>query len=245
MNNTLYVSLSHQMVMQRKLDLVANNIANMNTTAYRRESVKFQEFITEMKGANDPLGGDLSFVMDYGVVRDFQEGTIIPTGNIFDVAISGPGFLIVETPDGETRFTRNGHFRLNGDGIIVTSDGSRVQDDTGNDITLTTGDTDISIAKDGTITTNIGRVARLALVEFGNRQALRKVGNSQYSTAEVPIPSESSSFLQGMLEGSNVNGVEEVTDMIQILRNYQQVSKMLEAYQDLRKNSIQRLARVA
>lgn len=245
MNNTLYVSLSHQMAMQRRLDLVANNIANINTTAYRRESVRFEEFITKMKGAKDPLGGSLSFVLDYGVVRDFQQGSAIPTGNTFDIAISGPGFLTVETPDGETRYTRNGHLKLNADGAIVTSNGSRVLDDTGNDIILTPGETEISIAKDGTISSETGRIARLALVEFNNRQALMKVGDSQYSTAEIPIPSESSSVTQGMIEGSNVNGVEEVTNMIQILRSYQTVSKMLDDYHRLRQGAIQRLARVA
>lgn len=245
MNNTLYVSLSHQMAMQRRLDLVANNIANINTTAYRRETVRFDEFITEMKGANDPLGGNLSFVQDYGVVRDFQQGSTIPTGNLFDIAISGPGFLTVETPDGETRYTRNGHLKLDEGGVIVTSNGSRVLDDTGNEITLAIGDTEISIASDGTITGNTGRIARLALVEFTNRQALMKVGDSQYSTAEVPIDSESSTVEQGMIEGSNVNGVEEVTNMIQILRSYQTVSKMMDEYRRLRQTAIQRLARVA
>lgn len=245
MNNTLYVSLSHQMAMQRRLDLVANNIANMNTTAYRRESVRFEEYVIEMKGARDPLGGSLSFVQDYGVVRDFQEGSTIPTGNIFDIAISGPGFLTVETPAGETRYTRNGHLKLNEEGRIVTSNGSLVMDDTGNDIVLTPTDTEISIARDGTITGNTGRIARLALVEFSNRQALRKVGDSQYATAEVPIDSESSTVHQGMIEGSNVNGVEEVTNMVQILRSYQKVSQMLSDYQKLRQSAIRRLARVA
>lgn len=245
MNNTLYVSLSHQMAMQRRLDLVANNIANLNTTAYRRESVRFEEFVTEMKGARDPLGGDLSFVQDYGVVRDFQEGTFNPTGNILDVAISGPGFLTVQTPEGDTRYTRNGHMKLNEEGRIVTSNGSLVMDNTGNDITLAPGDTEINIATDGTITGNTGRIARLALVEFANPQAMEKVGDSQYSTAEVPVDSTSSTVQQGMIEGSNVNGVEEVTNMVQILRSYQKVSQMLTDYQKLRQSAIQRLARVA
>ena len=118
-------------------------------------------------------------------------------------------------------------------------------DDTGNEITLAIGDTEISIAKDGTISGNTGRIPRLALVEFTNRQALMKVGNSQYSTAEVPIDSESSTVTQGMIEGSNVNGVEEVTNMIQILRSYQTVSKMMDEYRRLRQTAIQRLARVA
>ena len=245
MNNTLFVSLSHQMAMQRRLDLVANNIANLNTTAFRRESVKFEEFITEMKGAKDPLGGKLSFVQDYGVVRDFQEGATIPTNNTFDVAISGPGFLTVETPEGETRYTRNGHLKLNEDGELITSNGSRVMDDTGNNIVITPDDTEISIAKDGTITGNVGRIARLALVEFNNRQALKKAGDSQYTTGEIPTPSEGSTIEQGMIEGSNVNGVEEVTSMINIMRSYQTVSRLLDDYQKLRKSSIQRLARVS
>jgi flagellar basal-body rod protein FlgF len=245
MNNTLYVSLSHQMAMQRRLDVVSNNIANLNTTAYRRESVRFEEYITEMKGAKDPLGGSLSFVQDYGVVRDFQEGSFDPTGNPFDIAISGPGFLTVETPEGETRYTRNGHLKLDEGGRIVTSNGSLVMDDSGSEITLASGDTEINIAKDGTISGNTGRIARLALVEFSNPQALLKVGDSQYSTTEVPEDSENSTILQGMIEGSNVNGVEEVTNMVQILRSYQKVAQMLSDYQKLRQSAIQRLARVA
>lgn len=244
MDTTLYVSLSHQVATRRKLDLIANNIANVNTTAFRREGVRFDEYLVGMKDAEDPLGGDVSYVHDYGVLRDFVDGAPIPTGNDLDLAIQGPGFFMVEATDGETRYTRNGHFKLNDLGEMSTSNGSRVLSPEGNPITIPVTETEIVIASDGSISGSTGPLGNLALVEFQNRQELKKIGESQYSSDEEPTPSETSDVKQGFVESSNVNAVAEITDMIKVMRSYQTTAKLMEDYQKMRGSAISRLAKV-
>lgn len=244
MDTTLYVSISHQVAKQRKLDLIANNIANINTTAFRKESVRFDEFVMKMKGANDPLGGKVSFVQDFGVVRDFTDGALLPTGNSLDVAIQGDGFMMVETANGEIRYTRNGHMKLNDVGELATSDGNRVLDDQGNPIVIGVTAGEISIAQDGTVSADAVRVSRIALMTFNQPQLLKKIGNSLYSTSEIATPSTTAVVKQGFVESSNVNGVEEVTKMIDVLRSYQSTAKLMDEYQQMRSRAIRRLSQV-
>lgn len=245
MDSTLYIALSHQEAIQRRLDVIANNIANMNTTAYQRESVMFQEYLTNLDGVDSTIGQGVAFLQDVGVSHDFREGGHFSTGNDLDLAISGPAFLTVETPQGEIRYTRNGHFKLNEEGELATESGALVLDDSGDPIFFGPQDVEITIATDGTISSRAGRIARLALVEFDDRQSLTRIGNSLYKTDATAIESENGAILQGMLEASNVNAIEEITNLINVSRSYQSVAKLLNDYQDLRTNSISRLGRVS
>ncbi len=245
MDSTLYIALSHQEAIQRRMDVIANNIANMNTTAFHRESVLFQEYLTNLPGVEGDVGKNVAFLQDMGVTHDFREGAHFTTSNTLDLAISGPAFLMVETPDGEIRYTRNGHMKINENGDLATESGGLILDDSGDTIAIGPQDVEIEIASDGTITSAAGPIAKLALVEFEDRQQLKRIGNSLYKTDQEAIPSETSAVTQGMLEASNVNAIEEITALINVSRSYQSVSKIMDAYQEMRTKSISRLGRVS
>ena len=150
MDNTLLVSLSHQIAAYRSMDVIANNLANLSTPAFKREAVKFEEFVQQVQPSEDQTGArTVSFVKDTGVVRDLSEGRMETTRAPFDLAINGKGYFAVQTAAGE-RYTRNGHLALNADGELVTDTGDPILGD-GGPMTITVDDGDIHIAADGTV----------------------------------------------------------------------------------------------
>jgi flagellar basal-body rod protein FlgF len=228
------------------MDVTANNIANMNTTAFQKESVMFKEFQVTLQNVNSPTGNTISFIQDVGSKRSFAAGNFIPTSNNLDVAISGQGYLTMETPDGEPRYTRNGHLSINEDGMLVGSGGALVIGEAGGPIPIGAEDTDISISADGTINSSAGPLGKIGLVEFTQEQrnGLKKVGHSLYSSDQIPNAAENSSLTQGMLESSNVNAIEEMTNMLETLRSYQSVQNMMKSYLELKNNSLRTIASV-
>ncbi|PWR19796.1 flagellar basal-body rod protein FlgF [Zavarzinia compransoris] len=243
MENALYVGLSQQMVLERQMDMVANNIANLNTTAYRAQRPVFQEYVMEA-GPRKPV----SFVLDFGIARDTRAGVLTPTGNPFDIALNGEGFLSVQTPDG-VRYTRNGHFTMDADGRLVTREGYALLDDGGAEITVndTTLGTPV-ISADGTIAQGDTQIGRVGMVAFDNQQALRAVGDSLFEAgdgaAAQPAP-ETTRLVQGMLEGSNVQPVVEMTRMIELQRRYQTMQNLLTSDNELQRTAIQRLGKLS
>src|SRR5580700_9562923 len=151
MENALLVGLSRQMVLERQLDVVANNIANVNTTGFKADNSMFERFLSPVASENRFNAPDrqLSFVNDRGTWRDLRAGPVQQTGNPLDVAIDGGGFLVVQTPNGE-RYTRNGALQINEQGQLVTSDGSQVVGDSG-PIVLQTTDHRVAISADGRV----------------------------------------------------------------------------------------------
>lgn len=246
MDSTLSIALSHQTAVRRRMDVVANNIANMNTTAFQKESVMFKEFQVELQNASSPLGNTVSFIQDVGSKRSFKAGNFIPTNNSLDVAISGKGYLSMQSVDGEARYTRNGHLSINDEGMLVGPDRALVLDDGGAPIPIGAEDTNIEISPDGTINSSAGPLGKIGLVEFTDedRANLKKVGQSLYSSEVAPNPAENSSITQGMLESSNVNAIEEMTAMLDTLRKYQSVASMMKDYQDMKNNSLKTIATV-
>ncbi len=156
MENTLLIGLSRQIALQRELDVVANNVANMNTTGYKADGAIFEEYLMPQAQAAGFQGADrrVSYVQDRATWRDFGSGPIRPTGNPLDVAIDGDAFFVVQTPRGE-RYTRNGAFQINAQGELVTNTGDRVVGD-GGPIQFQSTDNSISINLDGTITAREG-----------------------------------------------------------------------------------------
>ena len=185
MQNALLVGLSRQIALARELDVVANNIANLNTTGYKADGSLFEEYLVPAARA-DQTGSRVSFVRDRGTWHDMSQGAIEHTGNPLDVAIDGNGFLVVQTPRGE-RYTRNGALQINATGQLVTSDGDPVLGD-GGPIALQPTDRQVSISHDGTISVREGT----SKVEFRARQAaarhLRQCRSSCRRTAAAPSP---------------------------------------------------------
>lgn len=241
MENALLIGLSRQMVLRRQMDVLANNMANVNTAGYKRDKVIFEEHLMPVARISDAKGSDarLSFVLDPSVYRNFEEGGLQQTGNDLDVAISGDAWFVVQTPEGE-RYTRNGQLKLNADGELIGASGDPVLGE-GGTITFGPDESGIEIASDGTISTNLGQRGKLRLVSFENNNVLKKQGAMLFETDVAPQPAENASVAQGMIEKSNVQPVLELTRILETVRAYEGVSKALEQTAKLRSDAIGRL----
>lgn len=239
MENVSYVVLSYQMALQRHMDILANNVANMNSTAFRAERPLFQEFLVT---AED--GSTTSYVEDVGLLRNTSEGSIQHTSNTLDVAITGKGFFVVDTADGP-RYTRNGNWRLDEIGQIVVGLGNPIVDEAGLPIVIDPGDGDITIRADGTVLSEAGPIGQVQVVSFEDERALQKQGDGLFDAGEqVAQPATSFSVLQGMIETSNVNGVVEMTLMMEVANAYRTTAQMTSTNDELRRRAIQIIGQV-
>jgi len=247
MDNSLLVSLSHQLASYRAIDVIANNIANASTPGFKREAAKFEEFVAMMRPAEGQTGlQPVSFVKDAGVMRDTSQGNIQQTGAIYDIAITGPGYFQVQTPAG-MRYTRDGHFSLNNEGNLVTSQGYAVQGD-GGAILIAPSDGEIVIAPDGTVSSVLNGVAnllgKLKIVDFANSDALTKQGSNLYSTMQTPTVPANAGVRQGALEASNVQPVIEISHMIEVMRAYEATASLSKSQEDLMRQAIDELGKM-
>jgi flagellar basal-body rod protein FlgF len=250
MDNTMYVGLSKQMLLRQELDIAANNMANVDTTGFKVES---------LMSAADPraparsigVASPVQFVIDNGVARDFSQGAPHQTGAPLDLAINGKGFFQVQTASG-TQYTRDGRFATNAQSQLVTQNGDPVLDPSGNPITLNPQGGPPSIGRDGTISQTVAGqtqnqvVGTIGVVNFDDLSSLSKQGNGLYANTAntAPTPATSAMVQQGALESSNVNPIIQVTDLIRIQRAYESVSQMMSNTADLSNTAIQRLGSV-
>lgn len=237
--NAILIGLSRQMALRHQMDMVANNIANLNTTAYKSEELLFREYLVESE-----QGDQMSYVESYGTLRNTTEGAMRPTENPLDLAISGDGYFVVETEDG-AKYTRNGHFRLNEEGQLTTMDGDPVLDIDDRIIEFADPSIEITISRDGSITGVDGEDFRIAVVSFENEQALKKDESGLYKTDQDPVEVETPGVLQGMLEASNVQPIIQMTNMIEVQRAYEQMQKAMNTEHDLQRDAISRLGKIA
>jgi flagellar basal-body rod protein FlgF/flagellar basal-body rod protein FlgG len=249
MGNHLLVGLSRQVVLERQMDVVANNVANINTNGFKADRSLFEEFLTSRAHEDNFTARDrrISFVQDRGTFKDFAQGAFEQTKNPLDVAIDGPGFLVVQTPAGE-RYTRDGGLKINNQGQLVNSSGYPVLGGSG-PIVMQPTDKQLTIASDGNVTVLEGtnRVdsvrGKLRVVRFADAQQLVKEGSNLYSGTAAQ-PDIASKVQQGFIEKSNVNSVAEMSRMIEVTRAYTSISAMLQQQGDLRKTAIEKLADV-
>jgi flagellar basal-body rod protein FlgF len=241
MESSLYVGLSRQIVLNRAMALVANNVANANTAGYRAQNPMFKEFISKERYDKN----DLSMVYDEGQYDSTQAGTIQLTGNPYDVALSGPGFIGVQTPSGQIQYTRAGNFTVNNNNELVTSSGFKVAGPGGDGISIPTGATEVKITDEGEVAADGNIVGRIGVFEFDNLQDLKPEGNNLYSAPVAGRPAIETKMIQGSLEGSNVNAIQETTRMIEILRSYQSTMRMVQNEQERQVSAIQKLAKTS
>lgn len=246
MENPSYILLSQQSGLRRQMDVIANNLANTNTTGFKAERLMFAEYMVSK--ASNPLtsgnGARISFVGQAGTLADTREGALQVTGNQLDMAIAGPGYFTVETPGGP-RYTRDGRFELDGQGRIVNREGLPILNRAGQPLTVPAGVTRIEVSNSGRLTSDKGDVGELGLVKFENDMALRKIGGNLYETDAAPQPVDATTRIQqNMVEASNVQSILEVSNMIEIQRRYQASQRMLEAEHDRARTAIQKLTRV-
>ncbi|SNX53535.1 flagellar basal-body rod protein FlgF [Thermoanaerobacterium sp. RBIITD] len=244
----LYTASSGMIAQQKIMDVLSNNLANVNTTGYKKDSVVTSAFpgfmVTKSGGDNVPYDGNVGR-MNYGILVDtfntnFSEGAIQETKGKLDFAIDGTGFFEISTPQG-MRYTRDGSFTLNSNGYLVTKDGYNVMGQNG-PIRLTEGD--ISVDNFGNITLNGQNVDRLNIVDFNNYNTLRKEGNNLFfNVGGQAIPSNAT-IKQGYLEGSNVNSVDEMVNMINVMRIYEANQKIALAFDETLDKAVNEVGRV-
>lgn len=243
MENAQLISLSRQIGLQRQMDVVANNLANINTTGFKGETLLFEDYL--MPGAADATFAngdqDLHYTQDWGTMHDMSNGNIEHTGNQLDVALDGQGFLVVQTPSGNEAYTRNGSLQINAAGQLVDLNGNQVLSDLG-PITFTKTETEINFAANGTVFTNEGAKGKLRVVEFDNVGLLRRAGDNLYTDdTNSALPAIATKIVSGAIERSNVKGVTEIASMIRVQRAYQQLATIIEQQDQVRRSAIQRL----
>lgn len=256
MLRALYTAASGMIVQQFNIDSISHNLANVNTTAFKRVRPEFQDLLYlairrpaapgEEQGGS-PVGLDVGLgVRTAGSQMIFQQGNLQPTGNPLDLALAGSGFFVVKGFNDEELYTRDGSFKLDADGKLVTTDGYCVQGE-GGEIEIPPEAADITVTWDGTITYSTpGDVEpqdadKLAIVQFPNPAGLEKIGHNLYratvaSGEPTSLDDEATQNVtveQGFLETSNVQVVEEMVNLIVAQRAYELNSKAIQAADEM------------
>ncbi|WAM31885.1 flagellar basal-body rod protein FlgF [Caldicellulosiruptor naganoensis] len=252
----IYTSASGMILNQKLMDLTANNIANVSTTGFKRDIAQVESFRRMMtyriyddsSNSIDNAIGYMSLGADVSrIVSDFSQGLYIKTDEPLNLAIRGSGFFAVEKVDPQTGqvqvyYTRNGAFTLNSNGELVTLEGFRVLGQNGRIVLQNQGK--IRIDEQGNIYQDGRFVDRLRLVDFQDKTLLRKIGNNLFEAdAQSQQIAFSGRVLQGYLEGSNVNSVQEMVNMINVLRAYEANQKAFIAQDETLQKAVNEIAR--
>lgn len=241
----LYAAWTGMVNEQKRLDVISNNMANSNTTGYKKQNVTSQSFDDEFAVRINDNNRDTTSRYPIGYMNlgvkigetylDFSQGSLRETGNTYDLALSGDGFFTIQTTNkqGETttKYTRDGSFTVNTEGYLVTKDGDYVLDTNGERIQIPGAQTAQNVAFDqnGNITVDGQQIATLGLASFENPQALLIYGENMFDATEAAgLQASNATVLQGYLEMSNTNVIEEMVDMITITRAYEAGQKMIQ-----------------
>jgi flagellar basal-body rod protein FlgF len=240
MSQALFSAASGATYHEKRLDVLANNLSNINTAGYKQDKLIFR--IPKEEGAGREGSGGMSFLyspppMPAGTTIDFSQGDLKATGNPLDLALNGSGFFCIESPDG-TQYTRKGSFTLNQDGVLVTKQGHPVQGDSG---TIKISGQDVSIDEKGNIYADGERVGAVKVVKILDLHNLRKVGDAMFTPAEgeaKEVKDDDAIVKQGFIETSNVNGLRAMTEMIDVMRGYESYQKVIQHIDDVTRKAI-------
>ena len=236
MDNAVYATLTRQSGLMREMQVVAHNIANLSTAGFRREGVVFSEHIKRLD-----TGPSLSMADASGRQIDLSEGTLSQTGGTFDFAIRGEGFFLVETPQGQ-RLTRAGNFTPNAAGELVNPDGHRLLDAGAAPVFVPPDASQVTLGEDGTLSAGARPLAQIGLWQPSDPLALRHEAGTLFDGGTLE-PAEGATLLQGFVEESNVEPVNEITRMIEVQRAYEQGQAFLAREDERMRGVIQTLGR--
>jgi flagellar basal-body rod protein FlgG len=251
---SLSIGASGMLAQQVNVEVISNNIANMSTTGFKRQRAEFQDLLYQNQRRVGSTSSDTGTIVPSGVqlglgvktsavYRITDQGSLESTENRFDLAINGPGYFQVELPSGEIAYSRAGSFQLSPEGIIVTQDGYTVMPG----IAIPADARDVTINKSGEVLVKLDgqveevNVGQIELASFANEAGLEAVGDNLYletpaSGAVLPgVPASPGygSIMQGFLEGSNVNVVSEITNLITAQRAYEMNSKVIQTSDEM------------
>lgn len=253
MDRALFIAATGMEAQRINIDVISNNLANVNTTGYKKSRADFQELMYQTikpvgavsaDGVEVPTGIQIGLgVKPAAVQKIFQQGDFVSTGNNLDMVIEGKGFFQITTPDGEIAYTRSGAFKLDSEGNIVTSDGYAMEPA----ITIPSNALEISLSSDGTVSVlqagNITpvEVGQVEIAQFVNPGGLKAIGKNLFlpsgssgeATTGTPGLEGLGTINQGFLELSNVNVVEEMVNMIVSQRAYELNSKVIQSTDEM------------
>lgn len=247
MLNGLYTLVRGMIGLEKGKDVLANNLANVDTTAFKQEETVYQSFPEVLMSRLDEAGKQVigskgngsKLAMTY---TDFRQGTLRETGNPFDLAIEGPGFFVIQTLEGEV-YTRDGRFTQNHAGQLVTEDGYPVMGQYG---PILINAEDISIGQQGAIVVNGVQVDQIQIVDFADPQGLNKLGNNLYRAGDGIIPERiNGEVKQGFIEGSNVNLIMGMTQMITATRFYEMSQKALQSQDETLSKAVNEVGKIS
>ena len=230
-----YVTLSRQAGLLSEMQAVAHNLANLSTTGFRREGILFSEYV---HGAGE--GPSVSIARAHGRVTDFAQGALRQTGGALDLAIEGEGFFLVEGTGGPM-LSRAGAFAPDADGVLRTPAGEAVLDEGGAPLLLPVDAGPVAVGADGTVSTPLGPVGRLAVVRPAPDGAMSHAAGTLFRT-DAWEPAEGA-VVQGALESSNVDPVLEVARMVEVQRAYEAGAAFLEKESERRREALRTLTR--
>lgn len=251
----IYAAVSGAMAQNSRLDTIANNLANVNTASFKKDRQVFSEYLSTYEKPSDVIqvprvpasiesfydmqGGDNAYVNPAGTYTNFEQGGLKPTGSPLDLALEGKGFFEVSTPQG-VRWTRNGGLQIDNAGRLVTKEGHPILKEGQGDPAqrgITVSSRNLTISQRGEVFDGGNLLGKLAVVDFAKPDDLQKVGNSLYTlknTAQsAPLPAEEGRVQQGYIENSNVNVVEEMTDMITANRVFEAAQKAIKGHDQM------------
>ncbi|UCF94372.1 MAG: flagellar basal-body rod protein FlgF [Desulfobacterales bacterium] len=251
MSGAIYMAAAGALSCERRLEVLANNLANLNTVGFKKDNCHFQVFeMSEKPGQAEaqPLGSHRdqahAFWMRVQTRTDFSEGILKNTGSTFDLALRGQGFFCVQTPEG-VQYTRRGDFTLDSQGVLVTPEGFPVLGRNGK---IEIQGPAPAVDEAGNISMDGEPVDQLQLVSFADPRVLEKVGETRFATSDPEIASvaaEEVKVRQGYLEYSNVDAVSMMTDMIEVLRGYESYQKVIRSIDEVTAKVINEVGRPA
>jgi flagellar basal-body rod protein FlgG len=257
----LYIAASSAISENKRIDVIANNIANVNTSGFKKDTMiteSFPDILMKRIGAADykdivakaPITSKIGYIgkMSNGVRVDqvftnFEQGSLSSSGNPLDLAFQGNGFFTVETPVGE-RYTRSGEFTLDSEGYITTKEGYKVLGQNG---PIQVDGKNIIINESGQVFSDENEIDTLKLVDFNDYKLLKKEGDALYvdASGDAGNMKESEGLIQqGFLEASNVNSVKQMVEMITMLRSYEANQKVIKTHDELLGKAVNEIARV-
>ncbi len=242
MENASTIALSRLVAQTRAMDVTADNLANTGTPGYRTERMLFSDWLvrepaTTGAGSLPPGGRVFAYTQDRATYRDSTAGPVSRTGNSLDLSISGDGFFTVQAPTGP-KLTRAGHFQRGSDGTIVDEQGLPLLDTAGRKLQLAQADTLITIAANGTISSQNGQIGQIGLVQPQDPNRMRAEGGRLLASDSPTQPVAAPKLVQGTLEDSNVQPTLEITRMMTELREFQFTTQFVQAESDRQQSAI-------
>lgn len=235
------VAASRLIAQQRGMEVTATNLANANTPGYRTTRMQFSDWLSRQANAAVPPGGrTIAYTQDRATWRDHRPGPVQQTGNPFDLALTGDGYFTVDTKAG-TRLTRSGRFSPMPDGTIADGAGNPLLDTNGRPVQISTRDTRITIASDGTLSSENGQLGRIAVVRPEDPMRLSAEGGTLLESKSPTVPVANPGLVQGAVEDSNVQPIIEITRMINDHRQFEFVAQFVQAAAERGRDAIERL----